>query len=223
MGAWTKTIAQGSHVGDFAARFWTLVAWPIGTALAIGAWLIGWTAGIDVRGDDYKGPAVYVNWHRHLPLLIVHHGSARRWMMVSGAPYMAPIASWCRLAGLRLVRGATGAGGKQGFAQLDSLLQRGDSVVLAVDGPAGPAFKVKPGCVELARQRGVPIIAVGYGCRRGHTVGGRWDRSLLGLPFDHVKLDYGPPIYVDPSEPTLAACERVGAMLERLESEHTWT
>ena len=41
-------------------------------------------------------------------------------------------------------------------------LRRGESAVLAVDGPAVPPFRVKRGCVELARSAAVPIIPVAY-------------------------------------------------------------
>jgi lysophospholipid acyltransferase (LPLAT)-like uncharacterized protein len=150
-----------------------------------------------------------VNWHRHLPLTMVIHGRARRWMMMLGAPYMAPIAAWARCLGLRLIRGATGAGGREALALLRAPLARGESVVLAVDGPAGPAFTVKPGCVQLAREAGVPIIPVAYTSRRQKTVASRWDRMSLVFPFDELTVLFGDPIPLNDGLTDAAALRKV--------------
>ncbi len=175
---------------------WALTARPIGLAFAAASRLVLRTSAVSVGGPGavHDGPAVYVNWHRHLPFLIVHHGQSRRWMMVSGAPYMGSIARWCELSGLRVVRGATGERGREALAACEAVLRRGESVVLAVDGPAGPPFVVKPGCVDLARAAAVPIIPVAYRSRRGHTVHARWDRMLLVSPFDAITVEYGEPL-----------------------------
>ncbi len=219
MGAWTQSAVRHVKFGTSAARAWPLLAWPFGLFLALWFRLIRWTSVIEERGPGaaFSGPAVYVNWHRHLPYLIVHHGERGRWMMVSRAPYMEPVALWCRLMGLRLSRGATGDAGREALAELRESLQRGDSVVLAVDGPAGPAFQVKPGCVKLARSTGVPIIPVAYHSRRGREVTRRWDRMLLVRPFDRIVLEYGNPLVPGPELDSVVQ-ERISETLRALDS-----
>jgi lysophospholipid acyltransferase (LPLAT)-like uncharacterized protein len=137
------------------------------------------------------------------------HGRARRWMMMLGAPYTAPIAAWAHCLGLRLIRGATGSGGKEALEMLRLPLAQGESVVLAVDGPAGPAFTVKPGCVLLARTAGVPIIPVAYTSRRQRTVTARWDRMSVVFPFDDINVLFGEPVRVEEGTPVEAALQRV--------------
>jgi lysophospholipid acyltransferase (LPLAT)-like uncharacterized protein len=53
-----------------------------------------------------------------------------------------PIRRWCELAGITVVPGATGAGGREALDRLVSALDAGHSTVLYVDGPFGPPFKV---------------------------------------------------------------------------------
>lgn len=105
----------------------------------------------------------------------MHHGQHRRWLMISPAPYMDAIAAYSRLAGLRVVRGASGDKGRAALAALADRLLHGESVFLAVDGPAGPPLKVKRGCIDLARATGAPIIPVAYTSRRGKHNLKRWD------------------------------------------------
>ncbi len=161
------------------------------------------------EGVEPDGAAVFVNWHRFQSFLIPYHGERKRWMLVSPAPQLAPVARFCRLAGLRLVRGASGERGQQAREELKDVLDRGDSVVLAVDGPRGPVFQAKRGCVDLARAAAVPIVPVPYRSSRAHEFRWRWDRTLMPLWFADIVVVYGPAIHATSSdEEVLAAVER---------------
>ncbi|MFN7131124.1 MAG: lysophospholipid acyltransferase family protein [Myxococcales bacterium] len=195
-----------------------LLAWPVALVLRLYGLLVRASCRLVVEGGEPPGPAVYVNWHRHLPYLVAHHGAARRWMMVSGAAYMAPIAAWCRVEGLHLVRGASGEGGRRALAALEEALRRGESVVLAVDGPAGPAFVAKPGCVELARRAGVPLVPVAVTATRALAPKGRWDGMAIPLPFGTIRLAVGAPVDCTTGG-VEALCGRVAAALDALEPD----
>lgn len=194
---------------------WRLAAWPAGVALKLHAALILGTARVSIVGPGaaYAGPAVYVNWHRYLPFLVMHHGQYRRWLMISPAPYMDTIAAYGTLAGLRVVRGASGDQGRAALAELLDHLREGESAFLAVDGPAGPAFRVKRGCVELARAAGVPIIPVAYTSRRGRHHPRRWDHWLMIKMFDTIVVAYGAPLCIGGEESDAEASARVAAGL----------
>lgn len=143
---------------------WRVAAWPI--AVPVWAWsrLVLGTARVRLDGRLDAAPAIYVHWHQHLPLLMPLLGRRGCWLMMSGAPNMAPIARWAQLLGLRLVRGTSGDGGRAALARLAEIVRDGGSVELAVDGPAGPPFVAKPGCADLALATGAPIVALGYRC-----------------------------------------------------------
>lgn len=200
---------------------WRMVAPPVAAVLLVRSRLELYTSVISVAGPgaDYKGPAVYVNWHKYLPFLCVHHGQYRRWLLMSSAPYMEPIARWCSWLGLTVVRGAPGERSGEFLTALVEPLNRGKSVFLAVDGPAGPGFQVKRGCVELARAVGVPIIPVAYRSLKGKENQKRWDQLYSVGKFDRIEVRYGQPIVLDGSEPDSAALKRVQTGLAEVCSE----
>jgi lysophospholipid acyltransferase (LPLAT)-like uncharacterized protein len=195
----------------FGPSFWAAAAWPLALALRLLTGVAEWTSRTKVEGPGaaYTGPALYVNWHRYLPYLGIHHGKARRWLMVSRDAYMAPIVRWNQLHGVRIIRGGSGDGGQAALGQMVERLQAGESAFLAVDGPAGPALRVKRGCVEAARAARVPLIPVGYSCRLGRFNARRWDHWLLMLPFDSIRVVYGTPLFFDDEEAMPVALERV--------------
>lgn len=173
-------------------------------------------------GAGFQGPAVYVNWHRFLPFLVMHHGQHRRCLLVSPAPYMAAIRRWSAACGLSLVQGASGASGREGAQVLAERVRAGTSAFIAVDGPAGPAFQVKRGCVDVARSAGVPLIPVGYTSRRGFFHPRRWDHWLLPVPFDELVVTYGAPLTVGADEPLEQALARVGEGLRAVSNSREW-
>lgn len=175
--------------------FWTVADWPLALVAYAGAQLVVRTSRVRVTGQVPVGPAVLVNFHHHQPMMQPIHGPHRRWMMVSRAPPLWPVARYSRWMGLRLARGATGDGGREALRELMEALRRGEAVSIAVDGPAGPVGKVKRGCVELAQATGAPIVPVAYECARGVRTW-RWDRALFPTPFDRIEVRYGPPLDV---------------------------
>jgi len=180
-----------------SAWVWRVAAWPVGVVLKLHADVILRSSRTSIAGAgaNYSDPAIYVNWHRY-PFLVIYHGQHHRWLMISPAPYMDSIAAYSRLAGLRVVRGASGDQGRTALAELTERLRAGDSVVLAVDGPAGPALRVKRGCIDLARVTGAPIIPVAYSSRRGKYDARRWDHWLMPEAFDTIVVTYGEPIWL---------------------------
>jgi len=174
---------------------WTVAEWPLAVLAYAYARLVLGTSRVTVTGDVPGGAAVLVNFHHHQPMMQAIHGPHRRWMMVSRAPPLAPVARYSRWLGLRLARGATGDGGREALQALMQALRRGEAVSIAVDGPAGPAGKVKRGCVELAQATGAPIVPIAYDCARGVRTW-RWDHALFPTPFDRIVIRYGPPLDV---------------------------
>ena len=205
-----------SHL--WAGLFWRAAAWPVGLFLRLYTGFADFSSRVSVEGEGarYRGPALYVNWHRYLPYLGVHHGKARRWLMVSKDAYMAPIVRWNQLHGVQVIRGGSGDGGKEAALAMVERLQAGDSAFLAVDGPRGPGLQVKRGCVDVARAARVPLIPVGYRCRRGGFHPRRWDHWLMPRPFDAISVVYGRPLLFEATEPLGEALERVAQGLREV-------
>ena len=65
------------------------------------------------------------------------------------------------------------------------------------DGPAGPAYRVKPGLTAIAQKTGALIVPMGGYCRNAYHWH-RWDRYTWPLPFSRVQLYVDEPISVPP-------------------------
>jgi lysophospholipid acyltransferase (LPLAT)-like uncharacterized protein len=198
--------------------FWRLISPSVAAYMFVGAKLTLWTSVVTFEGTgaNYSNAAVYVNWHKYVPFLCIHNGQRRRWLLMSSAPYLEPVALWCRWIGLTVVRSAAGERSQESLVHLIDALKKGESVALAADGPAGPAFRAKRGCIDLARAAGVPIIPVACRSRKGKSSRKRWDQLYNVGTFDRIEVCYGAPIHLDPSELDTAALERVQRGLDGL-------
>lgn len=83
--------------------------------------------------------------------------------------------------------------------QMRHILDEGETMVISVDGPYGPARRVRPGALWLARLTGAPIYPAGLAARPAlHWP--RWDRQMMPLPHGHTALVFGDPIKVSRGE-----------------------
>jgi hypothetical protein len=83
---------------------------------------------------------------------------------------------------------------------------------LTVDGSQGPAYRMKLGCVAIARACRAPIVLVRTHYRRGITLD-TWDRTQIPLPFNRrLTLACG-PYWIAPDADD-AMCEAFRAHLE---------
>ncbi|NOQ39397.1 MAG: hypothetical protein GQ562_03695 [Anaerolineales bacterium] len=69
-------------------------------------------------------------------------------------------------------------------------MSSGKNLIIHPDGPAGPAYIVKPGLSFLAKKTGAAILPFGCYCRHAYHVP-RWDRYTLPLPFSKVHIQIG--------------------------------
>ena len=83
----------------------------------------------------------------------------------------------------------------------------------AVDGPRGPARKVQPGVVWLAKLTGNPVVPFHMEASP-HWTAPSWDASQIPRPFAHVAVAMGEPMWV-PADADEARLEA-----GRIELEH---
>lgn len=92
-------------------------------------------------------------------------------------------------------RGSTSRGGQRALLQLKREMEQGRPAGFAVDGPRGPARKVQPGVVWLAKLTGNPVIPFHMEASKFWSLGS-WDRTQIPRPFSTVALAVGTPIEV---------------------------
>jgi len=185
-------------------------------------WFIKHIDRSNLKGDT---PRLYAHWHGDELLLVGSAIGRRMVIMVSRSKdgeLMRRLAQWL---GFHVVRGSStrgGAGGLKGM--IDAVIKEKYDASVAVDGPRGPIYKVKPGVLKLAQQTGCPIIPAASAASRRHIFKKAWNRCYLPLPFSKCVVVYGEPIEV-PSGITDAQFEALrltveGAMLSlKIEAE----
>lgn len=122
--------------------------------------------------------------------------------------------------GVSTVRGSSSKGGANALHGAARSAQRGNNVVITLDGPRGPRHKAKPGALHLAAREGMPVVPARLFMENSKKFGS-WDRFQLPMPFSRVRLVWGEPYTVtgDLSQEAdlAAACEDLERRLQALE------
>jgi lysophospholipid acyltransferase (LPLAT)-like uncharacterized protein len=92
-------------------------------------------------------------------------------------------------------RGSTSRGGQRALLQLKREMADGRPAGFAVDGPRGPARRVQPGVVWLAKLTGNPVVPFHMEASKYWSLKS-WDRTQIPKPFSTVALVVGEPIDV---------------------------
>lgn len=156
-------------------------------------------------------PVLYCLWHgRQLALTLTHRGEGvTNLVSLHGdGDYAARVAG---LLGYSVVRGSSTRGGLDALRRMVSVLRSGGDCAITPDGPRGPAFRAKPGLVQisrLGRRHVVPIGASGS----PSAVFRSWDSFRLPLPFARVVVVEGRPL---PLPPRRIAPDQAALLMER--------
>ena len=131
--------------------------------------------GRDTALPEDDGPVIYAFWHAQLAMM--------PWVQLR-PPSVVPISQsrdgeWTARLFSRLnaetVRGSTSRGGAAALRGLVRAAREGKDLAITPDGPKGPAEKVQPGAIWLARLSGRPLLPVAFASRPVFHVGS-WDR-----------------------------------------------
>jgi lysophospholipid acyltransferase (LPLAT)-like uncharacterized protein len=97
--------------------------------------------------------------------------------------------------GFRTIRGSSGFQPVAGLRLMIRELKKDNPVAIAVDGPEGPRYEIKPGVINAAALSGYPILPfVGIGMKNLHLP--TWDRHEIPIPFSPVTFAFGEPLFV---------------------------
>lgn len=176
-----------------AAHWW-------GTRIAAYGRRVARTARIQKEGFEHipDEPIIWYSWHRNnLLALAMHHETIRRPVQAFVPPGIVgtTMTGWLEGAGFTpalLPKDGTG----NPSAALKSMirgLSKEEDVVIAVDGPHGPAESIRPGTFWLGKMTGRPLMAVGFAARPAVRVP-RWDRHLVPLPGARMSIVLGKPV-----------------------------
>ncbi|TWT86912.1 hypothetical protein Mal64_37420 [Pseudobythopirellula maris] len=159
------------------------------------------------------GPYLFVFWHENILLPLYLRPNCGVTMLLSRHRDADVLEVIARRSGFGFVRGSTGRGG---VAALKTLAAEGRHRHLAItpDGPRGPRRQLAPGPIYLASKLGVPIVALGFGCKQPWRLSS-WDRFVIPRPFSTARVVMSEPLHV-PAGLNRAGLERRRVQVERV-------
>lgn len=144
------------------------------------------------------GPAIYAMWHGN-QFCVYGLPQRHKVNVLVSTSIDGDIITYCaQNLGLKTIRGSTARkGAVGGTMQILNALKNGESIAIMVDGPRGPAKKVKGGIIKIAQMANVPIIPVHwYSPQMNFLKIPSWDSMRTPLFFTKIINTYGTPIYV---------------------------
>lgn len=145
---------------------------------------------------DAGQPCIFVVWHCQLLLAVK---TTAEWGIVTLASPTRDGQIGAEVARRLGIESVTGDSRYQSLAALRLLarhLREGRSLGLFPDGPAGPARRMKPGPLVLARLGGCPLVPAGGFAPWSLRLPSHWDHFILPLPFSRVIGVLGEPLWV---------------------------
>jgi lysophospholipid acyltransferase (LPLAT)-like uncharacterized protein len=145
-------------------------------------------------------PCVFAHWHGDELALIGYYAYRKLAVLSSHSEDGALMAKILGLLGYQVFRGSSSKGGARGLLELIRAVRGGSQAALAVDGPRGPRFEVKPGVVELAKRTKLPIVPVRVWCDRAWVFKRSWNQCFLPKPFARIVVEHANTIDVGTSD-----------------------
>jgi len=139
---------------------------------------------------------IYALWHNTQVFLAYAHRGEHASVMVSQSKDGEYIAQIMTRLKLHAVRGSTSRGGGAALREMIHRIQEGGRVGFTPDGPKGPLQTVHGGVVEAARATGRPIVPTSICSRRKIVFKKSWDQFFVPLPFSHIVVAHGKPLFI---------------------------
>ena len=156
-------------------------------------------------------------WHRNaIFLFYFFRNLGNRLVMISRSLDGEMTAGIARRFGYTPVRGSSSRGGSQALKEMIAVMNAGDKKYLcgtAVDGPRGPARKMKKGMLAVARRTGALFVPMACSGNRLITFPKAWDKTILPKPFSRMTIIFGEPVSI-PAELTDEELETLRQSLE---------
>lgn len=150
--------------------------------------------------EDYflnlPGNYILTLWHGRIFYLFFHFRDRPDcFLLVSPSVDGDLLARVASMMGYSVIRGSTFKSATAGARSLIKVLRKNQRIIVVADGSRGPRYKAQPGCIQLARATGAPVIPMTYDAK--HKIEFKsWDRFVLPMPFTRCNINFGQPIHV---------------------------
>lgn len=139
------------------------------------------------------GAVLLCVWHQQFFAAIRHFKTYQALgpsLMISRSKDGEMIASVAERSGWKTVRGSSSKGGRQALGMMIKNLKEFRLAAHIIDGPRGPAGRVKAGAISLAHAADAMIVPI-YTAADNAWYFKSWDKFMLPKPFAKVTLRFG--------------------------------
>ncbi|MFZ5563475.1 MAG: lysophospholipid acyltransferase family protein [Thermodesulfobacteriota bacterium] len=148
------------------------------------------------------GHVVAGTWHRNAIFFFYYFRKLKNaGIMISSSKDGDIAAGVARRFGYNVVRGSSSKGGRTALENMVRYMRESPAQTICgtpVDGPRGPARKMKKGMLVLARDAGAWFVPMACSGSRVFTFFKSWDKTILPRPFSTMVLTFGTPRKIDP-------------------------
>ncbi len=144
--------------------------------------------------EGERKPCIFAFWHSDDLALLGFCSFRRLGILISRSNDGEVLSKILSKLGFTVIRGSSSNGGTQGLLGMINYLNDNGQVAVAVDGPRGPIYEVKPGVVELTRRSNRPIIPVRAFAEKAWFVPKSWNKTFLPKPFTTIRIVFQDPI-----------------------------
>jgi len=139
-----------------------------GAIRAFGKSMRFYTVGEAVVDDCYRrGERIIIAfWHGRQVMMPLAYRGTRASILISQHRDGELIARIMQSFGFGAIRGSTTRGGVRALRQLIREGRTGGDLVMTPDGPKGPACRVQPGVLYVAKITGFPIVPLTFACSK---------------------------------------------------------
>lgn len=137
---------------------------------------------------------VFAHWHGDELVLLPFYSFRRLAVLSSLSKDGTIMANVLKTLGYQVFRGSSSRGGARGLLSLIQKVKAGFQASLAVDGPKGPIYEVKPGIIELAMRSGKPIVVCRVFAKDVWYIPKAWNKSYVPKPFSKVEVYFSAPL-----------------------------
>jgi lysophospholipid acyltransferase (LPLAT)-like uncharacterized protein len=137
-------------------------------------------------------PLIFAHWHRDELAIVQFVGYYKIATMTSTSKDGQLIDYVVKKMGGATSKGSSTRGGASALIGLTKLMRDHYRASMAVDGPKGPIFKVKPGVFELSKLADAYIAPVGVASSRTFIFEKAWNKARLPGPFSKITCSFGP-------------------------------
>jgi len=147
-------------------------------------------------------PMIFVGWHGHnfinLGVYLRMFGQDSRSVIMirndHGGHILAHFARRRKISVVFLGKDPNSLRWAKGVAKVIDLVKNGYDALLAVDGPEGPAYQVRPGAALMAKRSGALLAPMVATCNKQINLVKRWDKHMIPLPGARTVVHFGPII-----------------------------